>query len=313
VASAVTHTSRFEKVVESLTRYCLYDYYSRGSDTPGEAVEYEFYRDRYGERLDSLTEDLVDHRSIEALQAYFAGRGAAYEVWEGTDGPVYMLAPVLEGGRHTAGLPVVSFDYRILGEKWILPWKELQGGIGAADFVSVADGKVYVHRDSLEPILDFYFEVLWTSEVTGPGDLHSIGWNLSFLLALDLDWLCENVFIYRHYRDRKTARAYFLEQGFDVFLPTMLAMAARMVADGDGSLSAKARYQRAYLTGLYVEPNYTMVGLLVDRSEDDPWAGELWRLFIGRLKTTHIRRVSLDEISLAARDILDYLEGPVGP
>jgi len=305
---AVTYTSRFEKILDSLRWYAYADYFARDSCSTTEALVCEFYKERYKERLSSLTAGLFDYQDHKQLQAFLLVKGFVYEVWQENDGGSYLLAPILERGEHIAAVPEkVAFDYYILGSKKIAPWPEHRFGHRAGAFVSAGEEGVYIHRDNLDHVLRTYFDILWDSEVRLARDFE---WNsLTCSLHRDLRSVCEDVLTYRHYRSKTAARDYFVEEGFNVFMPTMLAMGARMVVDRNSQLSSAYRYQRAYLTGLYLEPNYTMVSLLGYQSaEHNQPAIELWKEFNRRLNMAYPDGITLDQISEAAREIFERLE-----
>ena len=305
---AVTYTSRFEKILNSLQWYAYADYFARDSCSTTEALACEFYKERYEKRLSSLTAELFDYQDYKQLQAFLLVKGFVYEVWQENDGVSYLLAPVLDRGDHIAASPEkVAFDYYILGTKKIAPYSEHRFGHRAGAFVSAGEERVYIHRDSLDHILRTYFDILWDSGVRRARDFE---WNsLTCSLHRDLRSVCEDVLTYRHYRSKVVARDYFVEEGFNVFMPTMLAMAARMTADRNSRLSSAYRYQRAYLTGLYLEPNYTMVSLLGYQStEHNEPASELWKEFTRRLNMACPDGITLNQISEAAREIFEKLE-----
>ncbi len=86
-------------------------------------------------------------------------------------------------------------------------------------------------------------------------------------------------------------------------------MAARMAADGTSDLSSTYRYERAYLTGLCLEPNYTMLSMLGYQSEgSNPPTRRLWREFNRRLDLRSPDSITLNEISRVAQDIMMKLE-----
>ncbi len=307
---AVTHTSRFEKILDSLMWRAYADYFARDAKSPEGDLEAEFLRQKYEERLVSLTQNLFDYRELGQLQDFLFDRGFAYEVWEKDGGVSYLLAPILESGSHVDEVPEkVDFDYYVLGDKKIASWKEYRSGLWPSVLVSEGEQGVYIHRDSIEHILQQYFNFLWAMDARGPGDFRWPEWPLTYSLHRDLEGVCESFFTDRHYRSKRLARAYFVEEGFHIFMPTMLAMAARMVADRASDFSSTYRYERAYLTGLYLEPNYTMLAMLGSPLEgyDSP-TRRLWREFSNRLDLRNPDSITRDEISRVAQQILVKLE-----
>jgi hypothetical protein len=101
-----------------------------------------------------------------------------------------------------------------------------------------------------------------------------------------------------------------MEEGFKVFLPTMLAMGARMAADQDSNFQSDYQYLRACLTGLSLNPNHTMFYLLKTSSPNsyNPLVRKGWEDLRHRLDITYPDEITLDQISKAAKDILKKLE-----
>ncbi len=309
-SQVITRTSRVEKIVDSLRWLAYTDYYARYSKSTKETLEAEFYRKKYEERLRRLTEDLFYFQDRGQLQDFLFRQGFVYEVSGDDEGLSHMLAPILESDSHVEVLSgKVDFDYLILGRKKIETWQEVRDGPWTGVFVSKGREGVYIHRDSLDQILRQYFNLLWAQEAQNPGDFSWPGWPLTYSLSRDLESVCENVFTHRYYRNKRIARDYFIEEGFDSFLPTLLAMADRMAADGETDFSSGTRYQRAYLTGLYREPTYTMFALLGDQAtRHNPWTARLHQEFDRRLDLKRPDRISLGDISTAAREIFEKLE-----
>lgn len=306
---AVTYTTPSEKILDYLLRYCYADYSARSSKASRKTMEWEYYRERYEERLSILTRDLFDYRDRNQLQAYLSPEELVYDVWQEKDGPSYLLAPLVAKGHYRGEVPEkVAFDYCILGDKWIVPWQKYKAGQAAMIFVSAVNNNTYIHKDSLDYIVRDYFEALWASDARDPPDFCWDGWDLTYSLSRDLQDICENVFIYGHYRSEEFAQEYFVEEGFNVFLPTMLAMAARMVVDVNSPFSVEDKYQRVYLTGLYLEPNYTLLSLLEEQSAHNPSAKKLYEEFGKRLDMKNLDRITLDEISEVAGEIFEELE-----
>ncbi len=308
---AVAHTSRFERIVHNLKRYCHLDYWITESKSSGERVEGELYRAKYEEQLSGVTRGLFDYREKNEIQAYFLQRGFLYDVWESEEGRSYLLAPIIAKGHHSVEGLGVTFEYYVLGDKKIIPWAQYKTEHRASVLASAGDRGVYIFRDSLDYLLRRYFNALWALGARSPEDFRWDEWYLTYSLCRDLEQPLEDVFTYRHYRDKQLARDYFVEQSFQVFLPTLLTMGAKVVAEHNNSLSAERRYERAYLTGLYIEPNRTMVTLLWYLSgEDNPSATKLWEAFRNRLDIDHPNRITLDQISEAAAEILKEFEEP---
>ena len=310
---SITYTSRFEKILNNLRWYCTADYAVRSSESPTSNLKEEFARDKFKERLSSLTAGLFDYSDKYALQAYFLSGGFVYDVWQEDEGASHLLAEVIGRGHHDAEMPErVSFEYFILSDKKVAPFREYQLGPWARVFVSAGEVGIYIHRDAIDFILHEYFESLWMSEPQSSEDFY---WGpLTYSLYRDLHPLCEEAFVRQLYgSNKKLARKYFVEQGLEVFLPTMLAMATRMAADQRSPFSPAYRYQRAYLAGLSLEPNYTMMTLLElyswERySQHNPWARELSNKFHKKLGMTYPDKVTLDHISWAAGEILEELD-----
>jgi hypothetical protein len=161
--------------------------------------------------------------------------------------------------------------------------------------------------DSLVPTLRRYFESQWEVSPHRPQDSHICGDALSNCLDRDLKGLCEDVFVKRIYKDKKDARNYFIEEGFEVFLPTMLVMGSRMVADQDLQFSSGYRYLRALFTGLALEPNYTMFYLSQRYDHYDPSINKIMEEFRQRYGGRDPSGMTLEQISQAAQEMLKKL------
>jgi hypothetical protein len=235
----------------------------------------------------------------------------------------YLLAPVVYKGIHTTEVPQhVSFYYYILDYKEIPTFLEYLDEentsclfVSAVSKVIYAHPEIYIHRDSLVPILKRYFEFLWEKQPKKPEDFY-IGTNFypykdieTYYLYLDLQSICEDIFIKRLYRKKKEAQNYFVNEGFKMFLPTLLGMGARMAADQDLELSSGYRYLRALFTGLSLEPNYTMFYLSRQYHHYDRPINKMMEEFKGRIGVSDPDSVTLDKISQAAQETLRRLEG----
>jgi hypothetical protein len=278
-------------------------------------MEAEFYREKYKERLSSLAEGFFDYRDKKEVQAFFISKGLLYDQWRERSRNSYLLAQVIEKGRHKAGVPEeVVFDYFILGDKKVVPFSEYKEGRRARVFVSTCDRAVYIHKDSIDYLLSWYFDSLWESDTRSPKGFY-IEWKgrkdaLTYSLYRDLREICEYIFEKRLYRNKKEAKQYFIEEGFKVFLPAMLAMGARMAADQDSNLQSDYRYLRACLTGLSLNPNYTMFYILKTSSPNsyNPLVRKRWEEFRQRLDITYSDEITLDQISKVSQEIFNKVK-----
>jgi hypothetical protein len=311
----ITYTSHFEKLVDALKWYCYADYAVRTSLFQREFFEAEFYREKYKERLSFLTEGYFDYRDKEEMQAFFISKKLLYDVWREKNRNSYLLARVIDKGQHKAEIfEEVAFNYFILGDKKIVPFSEYEQGRQARVFVSVGEKGVYIHRDSIDYLLSWYFDSLWESDTRSPKGFYR-EWKgfkdpLTYSLYRDLREICEDIFQKRLYRNKKEAKQYFMGEGFKVFLPTLLTMGARLVADQDSNFRPDYQYLRACLTGLSLNPNNTMVYLLKTYSPTsyNPLVRKGWEDFRYRLDFTYLEEITLDQISKAAHDVLKNLE-----
>jgi hypothetical protein len=282
-----------------------------------EAVDRGFcYRDRYQERLDKLTAGLFDWRDENQAKEFFMSKGYAYEVTGGEKRfRSYLLAPIIDKGTHKTEIPEhVVFYYYILGSKEIPTFLEyLDQKNRASTFVSAGDRliyahpDIYIHMDSLAPILHRFFESCWETPPQQIETLYMCGSPLTNCLYRDLKGLCEEVFIKRIYKDKKTAEDYFVNEGFKAFLPTMLAMGARMAADQDLQFSSGYRYLRALSTGLSLEPNYTMFYLSRRYYHYDPSINKIMEEFKQRYGGSDPGEMTLEQISGAGKEMLKKL------
>ena len=307
ISWGVTYTTSYEKILDSLRKYCWADYSARDSILYDEILEAKFYRGQYEKRLQSLTANLFDHRDKFQKREFFLSNGLLYEEWQEGAWRSYLLAEIVNKGKHETEIPdKVNFDYMVLGKKKIIPFLEYKYREYASPFVSTGGKEVYIHRDNLDRILERYFKSLWGSRGKENKDFH---WDeLTYSLHRDLREVCEDVFIKRLYRGKEHARKYFIEEGFRVYFPTMLAMGTKMVVDQDVKLKPSERYQRALLNGLVHSPNHTVLYLITD----DPSLWKLERELRCRLEfgfyPNHPDQITLDQISRAARDILKKME-----
>ena len=257
----VTYTTEFEKIMNRFKRYCYAGYEVRASKTSMMRLETEFTRDQFAEQLRSFSANLFDYRNEEQVQAYFSSRNFFYDISKTEEGNSYLLAQIISSGQHEAQIPeTVAFRYAILGEEEIMPFSVYQEGPWTSVFVSEKNGTVYIHTGTLDSLLRWCFAVLWKLEPRTQKDFDIDG--ATHYLYLDLPAVCQEVFIERQFFDEETSRKYFLEKAFQSLLPTMLAMGARMMADKETSFSARYKYERAYLTGLAVRPQYTLFNYL---------------------------------------------------
>jgi hypothetical protein len=313
VSASITHTSHFEKVMDALMWYCYADYEVRKPSFPGEVWKIEFYRETYKERMNSLAEGLFDYRNKKEMQAFFMSKGFLYDVWGEENRSSYILAPMIEKGHQKAESPEnVAFDYFILGDKKIVPFSEYEHGPWARGFVSAGEKGIYIHRDSLGPLLLWYFESLWATEPREPEHFHNDP--LTYSLYRDLQGICEDTFIKRLQGNKQNAKDSFIREGFNLFLPTLLAMGARMVADRDSNFPPDYQYLRACLAGLSSNPNHTMLYML---SASMPESSNLmvrrgWVELRRRLHITYPDQITPEQISRVAQEIFEKLEETSG-
>jgi hypothetical protein len=110
--------------------------------------------------------------------------------------------------------------------------------------------------------------------------------------------------------NKRSAQETFIEEGFKVFLPTMFSMGARMVADRNNNFPSDYQYLRACLTGLSLNPNYTM--FYIFKTEKlytySSLATKGWKAFSQRLDLTYPDQITLEQISEMSQDIFNSLE-----
>lgn len=318
VSWLLTSTTRFEKILDSLSRYCYADYMVKGMKSREHVNRGACYRDRYEERLNSLTSGLFGWNDEDQAKEFFMSKNYVYEATnEGKRYRSYLLARIIAKGIHTTEIPKhVTFYYYTLGHKEIPTFLEyLDKKNRACLFVSVGDRliyahpEVYIHMDSIAPVLRRCFETMWEEQLTRPEDFQMIGDSLTRFLCRDLRDLCEDVFIKRIYKEKKTAEKYFVKEGLKVFWPALLAMGARMAADQELQLQPGYRYLRALFTGLSLEPNFTMFYLSRQYHHYDVSINEIIEEFKGRIGTDDSDSVTLNRISQAAKEMLRRLEG----
>jgi hypothetical protein len=309
ISSIITYTTPFDNITENLKRYCYTNYAMQTPLFSDNTREIEFYREKFKEQLDVLTNGVFHYDKVDEAQAYFMTKGFLYDSWEENRNRSHLLAKIVEKGSHESQSPEqVRFDYLILGEKKIVPFSEYGKISGPGAFVSSGTKGVYLYKDSLEPLLRWYFESLWTTEPKAPQDFY--GDPLSYSLYSDLQGICEDIFIKRHYMNKRGAEETFLKEGFGVFLPTLLSMGARMAADRNNNLPSDYQYLRACLTGLSLNPNHTMFYLLKTERlyTFSPKARKGWNAFLQRLDLNSLDKITLEQISEMSQDILKSLE-----
>ena len=312
IAWAVTRTTLEERIVNSLKYYCYADYYVDLSLFSKERTESEFYREKLRARLESLTSGLFDYRDIKQVQAFLLRHGFLYDAWAESKGRhSYLLAKIMGQGSHTTEVPEsITFDYLILGKKRIKPLIEFRHGIEAGKILSAGNDQIYIHRDRFDSLLRWYFDSLWETEPKSEKSFYieqqGLKDPLTYFLFKDLKGICEDIFMKRFYRDKKRAREYFLREGFNVFLPTMLIMAARMAADQGSTLHSDYQYLRAMLTGLSLNPNYTLFYILI--SSQPHYRQTQVRKVIkeagGRVDFTCLEQLTLERISEISSELL---------
>jgi hypothetical protein len=315
ISWAVTQPTLEEKILDSLRKYCIADYWVRESIFSEERMEGEFYRERYRERLESLTAGLFDYRDRTQIQAFFLPRGFLYEAWEEGGNRSYLLAEIVGRGRREKEFPErVAFDYLILGKKRVKPFMEFKHGNQAGRLVSAGDEMIYLHRDRIDSLLWWYFDSLWETEPQKPDHYYRV-WKgekdpLTYFLYQDLRGVCEDVFVKRLWGKKRGARDYFVEQGFNLFLPSLLAMAARMAGDKGLRLHPEERYLRSLLSGLSEYPTYTLFYIMSQSRpySNKPSVKKIWKETNSRLNLSSPERISLVQISQVSRELLQRME-----
>lgn len=313
--SLITHTSHFEKVTDTLKWYCYADYEARTSLSEEEVLKAEFYRQRYKERLDSLFGGPFDNLEKKELQALFMKEGLLYDVWQEKNRHSYLLASIMKEGRHKAEFPEeVVFDYFILGKKKIVPFPEYDWGRRARVFVSTGEKAAYIHMDSMDFHLSWYFESLWQSDTRTSKGFYRV-WAgkidpLTYFLYRDLQEICEYLFQRRPYRNKKEAKQYFMEEARRAYLPALLAMAGRMMADQESGLRSDYQYLRGCLTGLSLHPNFMMVYLLKRGTPNSyhPVVRKGWEDFTQSFDLKYPDEITLDRISRISRQIFERVD-----
>ena len=299
----ITYTTEFEKIRNRFRFYCYYDYETRTSQTSMMKLKTEFTRDQFAEQLRSFTVALFDYHNADQVQAYFSSRGFHYDVSQVSEGNSYLLAPIINSGQYEAQIPEpIAFPYVILGKEEIVPFSVYQDGPLAAVLVSEKNGTVYLYTETLDSLLRWCFDVLWKLEPQTPEDFDVD--RETHYLYLDLPDVCREIFIERQFYDKETSREYFLEKALQSYLPTMLAMGARMVADKETPFSVRYKYERAYLTGLAVYPQYTLFNFLTTYGLCNPLTRSLGVEVHKQLSVMGLREVNGEIISLTAQKIL---------
>jgi hypothetical protein len=299
----VTYTTEFEKIINRLRRYCYADYEVRAATTSMKRLTTEFMRDQFAGQLRSFSADLFDYRNEEQVRVYFASKNFFYDMNKTDEGNSYLLAPIISSGQHEAQIPeTVVFRYAILGEEEISPFSVYQEGPWTAVLVSEKNGTVYIHTDTLHSLLRWCFAVLWKLEPRTQKDFDING--ATHYLYLDLPAVCQEVFIERRFIDEDTSREYFLEKALQSLLPTMLAMGARLMADKETTLSERYKYERAYLTGLAVHPQYTLFNYLATYGLCNTLTRSLAVAVHTQLRIMGTQEVNAEIISQTAQSIL---------
>jgi hypothetical protein len=309
ISSIITYTTPFDKITENLKRYCYADYEIRVTPFSRNIRELKYYREQYKERLDILSNGMFHDDKKNEAQAYFMNKGFLYDSWQENENHSYLLAKLVDKGVHQRKFPdEVRFDYLILGEKKVVPFSEYMEGLGAQPFVSAGEKTIYIYKDSLEPILRWYFESLWVTKPKESYHFHDEPY--SYSLYRDLQGICEEIFIKRHYMDKRRAQQTFVEEGFKAFLPTMLSMGARMEADRNNNFPPDYQYLRACLTGLSLNPNHTMFCILKTEKvyAFSPMAKKGWKAFSQRLDLTYPDQITLEQIAEMSQEIFESLE-----
>jgi hypothetical protein len=300
----ITYTTEFEKVINRFRRYCYADYQVRTSITSVMKLEAEFTRDQFAEQLHSFSASIFDYRNEEQVKEYFSKRDFFFNIRKTDEGNSYLLAPIIYSGYYyEEKIPeTVAFQYAILGEEEISPFSVYQEGKWTSVLVSEQNGTVYIHTDTLYAFLRWYFALLWMLEPQTQRDFDIDG--ATHYLYLDLPEVCEEVFIERRIYDKETAREYFLEKAFESLYPTMLAMGARTMADKETAFSERYKYERAYLTGLAVRPQYTLFNYLATYGLCNTLTRSLADEVHRQLSIMGMREIDENSISLIAQKIL---------
>jgi len=299
----VTYTTDFEKIINRFKRYCYADYEVRAAKTSMMRLTTEFTRDQFAAQLHTFSADLFDYRNEEQVQAYFSSRNFFYDISKTEEGNSYFLAPIISSSRHEEQIPeTVAFRYAILGEEEISPFSVYQEGPWTSVLVSEKNGTVYVHTDALDSLLRWCFAVLWKLEPRTQKDFDVD--DAARYLYLDLPVVCQEVFVERRFDDEETSRKYFLEKAFQSLLPTMLAMGARMMADKEMFFSARYKYERAYLTGLAVRPQYTLFNYLATYGLCNTLTRSLAVEVHKQLSLMGTREINVEIMSQTAQNIL---------
>jgi hypothetical protein len=299
----ITYTTEFEKIMNRFRRYCYADYEVRASKTSMTRLKAEYMRDQFAAQLRSFAADLFDYRNEEQVQEYFLSKNFFYDINKTDEGNSYLLAPIINSGQLEEQIPeTVTFRYAILGEEEIMPFSVYQEGPWTSVFISEKNGAVYIHTDTLNALLRWCFAVLWKLQPRTQKDFDING--ATHYLYLDLPTVCQEVFIERQFYDEETSREYFLEKATQALLPTMLAMGARMTADKETSFSARYKYERAYLTGLAVHPQYTLFNYLATYGLCNTLTRSLAEEVHKQLRIMETQEISVEIISQTAQRIL---------
>ena len=309
ISSIITYTTPFDKITESLKRYCYADYEIRMNLFPQNMGELKYYREKYRERLNILSNGMFHEDRKNEVQAYFMNKGFLYDLWQENENRSYLLAKIVERGVHQGEPPDgVRFDYLILGGKKVVPFPEYLEGLAAQPFVSAGEKAIYLHKDSLESLLRWYFESLWITQPTESSHFH--GDSYSYSLYRDLKGICEDIFIKHQYMDKRRAQQTFVEEGFKIFLPTLLSMGERIEADRNKNFPSDYQYLRACLSGLSQNPNYTMSCILKTEKvyTFSLMAEKGWKAFSQDLDLTYPDQITLGQISEVSQEIFESLE-----
>jgi hypothetical protein len=84
--------------MENLKRYCYVDYAMQMPLFSHNTREIEYYREKFKEQLDVLTNGVFNYDQQDEAQAYFMTKGFLYDSWEENENRSYLLAKIIERG-----------------------------------------------------------------------------------------------------------------------------------------------------------------------------------------------------------------------